>query len=98
MALKTDPKTPEERRIDPLRTRPDYDLRCDRCNAPHNLDTSIPSDVWNVIVERGQHPDDLYTLLCTLCIDDLMAEKGLACEAEFYFVGSALKSKPYRGR
>jgi hypothetical protein len=78
-----------------LRTRPDYDFRCQRCGAPHNLDTSIPSEFWNVIVERDSSGGDKYGALCTLCIDDLLVEKGLACEAEFYFVGKALTSRPY---
>lgn len=70
------------------RTREDYDLRCGRCNAPHWFDTSIPSEIWNQIAR----PEDL---LCLLCIDELLAEKGLTTEAEFYFVGKALKSKLY---
>ena len=70
------------------RTRPDYNLRCQECGAAHNLDTSIPSKIWNVIA-----PD--VSILCTLCIDERMAAKGLTAEAEFYFVGKALKSKLY---
>jgi hypothetical protein len=84
----------EKPSVDPMRTRPDYNLRCDRCSAPHNLDTSIPSDVWNALVER-ENGDDLWSVLCTLCIDELIVEKGLIAEAEFYFVGKALKSKLY---
>ncbi len=72
-----------------LRTRPEYDFRCDCCGAPHNLDTSIPSEQWNAIA------GDKYGALCTLCIDDLLTEKGLTCEAEFYFVGKALVSRLY---
>jgi hypothetical protein len=72
-----------------LRTRPDYDFRCQDCGAPHNLDTSIPSEIWNRIApDRGA--------LCTLCIDDRLAEAGLTTEAEFYFVGRALKSRLYQ--
>jgi hypothetical protein len=81
-----------------LRTRPDYDFRCQRCGAPHNLDTSIPSPIWNVIVERESPGGDKYGALCTICIDDLMAEKGLSGEAEFYFVGRALRSRTYPPR
>ena len=77
-----------EERVDPLRTRPDYDFRCDRCGAPHNLDTSIPSEAWNAIMLAGG-------ALCTLCIDDLLTEKGLTATAEFYFVGRALTSRLY---
>jgi len=81
--------------IDPLRTRPDYNFRCDRCRAPHNIDTSIPSVIWNQIVERDSPQGDKYGALCTLCIDDLMVERGLTGEAEFYFNGGALRSKSY---
>ncbi len=70
-------------------TRPDYDLRCQECGRAHILDTSIPSEIWNQIAD----PSDI---LCTLCIDRRMADKGLAsAEAEFYFVGRALTSKLY---
>jgi hypothetical protein len=75
---------------DPMRTRPDYDLRCERCAAPHNLDTSIPSSIWNQVARPKA-----YSILCTLCIDDLVASAGLICEAEFYFVGRAVSSKLY---
>lgn len=75
------------------RTRPDYDLRCDACGAPHWLDTSLSSEVWNTIARRGQ-PDEV-GLLCLLCIDERMEAAGLTDEAEFYFVGGALKSKLY---
>jgi hypothetical protein len=70
------------------RTRPDYDLHCQTCGAPHWLDTSIPSEVWNQIA-----PD--VSLLCLLCIDERMAAAGLSAEAEFYFVGAALRGKLY---
>lgn len=70
------------------RTRPDYDLRCN-CGAPHWLDTSIPSAIWNEVAEPGD-------LLCLLCIDQRLAAAGLSTDqAEFYFVGDALRSKPY---
>ena len=71
-----------------LRTRPDYNFRCDECGAPHNLDTSIPSDMWNQIMPNGG-------ALCTLCIDDKLAAAGLAAPAEFYFVGAALTCRLY---
>lgn len=71
------------------RTRPDYDLRCDDCGAPHNFDTSLPSAVWNQVAD----PADI---LCLLCIDARLEKAGLKCdEAEFYFVGRALSSKLY---
>jgi hypothetical protein len=81
--------------------RPD-DLRreversqCQRCDAPHDVDISIPSDVWNQIVERDSPGGDKYTTLCTLCIDDLLVEKGLTTTARFYFIGKALRSRAY---
>lgn len=71
------------------RTRPDYDLRCQDCGAPHWLDTSLPSVIWNQIAKPGD-------ILCLLCIDNRLQAKGLTCnEAEFYFVGAALSSKLY---
>lgn len=70
------------------RTRADYDIRCSKCGAAHNVDTSIPSDIWNQIAEPHE-------LLCTLCIDEALNEKGLTCEAAFYFVGDALTGKLY---
>lgn len=70
------------------RTRPDYDLRCQQCGAPHWLDTSLPSAIWNQIAD----PSDL---LCMLCIDERLTAKGLRAEAEFYFVGSSLTSRLY---
>lgn len=70
------------------RTRPTYDLRCP-CGAPHWLDTSIPSEIWNQIAEPHE-------LLCPLCIDDRLVKAGLTAEAEFYFVGAALTSKLYQ--
>ena len=71
-----------------LRTRPDYNLRCDDCGAPHNLDTSIPSEIWNKIASDA-------SVLCTLCIDDRVAAAKLACRCEFYFVGRAIRSRLY---
>ena len=71
-----------------LRTRPDYDLRCDDCGAPHILDTSIPSAIWNKVASD-------VSCLCTLCIDDRVAAAGLSCRAEFYFVGRAVRSRLY---
>jgi hypothetical protein len=77
-----------------LRTRPDYDLRCDRCGAPHNLDTSVPSDKWNKVMRTAD--GDRYSVLCTLCIDELFVEAGVECDVvEFYFVGSAISSRLY---
>ena len=70
------------------RTRQDYPFRCDACGRAHILDTSIPSEFWNKIAPDGG-------MLCTTCIDDRLALAGLRCEAEFYFVGKALKSKSY---
>ncbi len=72
-----------------VRTRPDYDLRCQNCGAPHWFDCSIPSHVWNRIADPG-------AVLCLLCIDDLLAAAGIECDrAEFYFVGKALRSRLY---
>lgn len=71
------------------RTRTDYDLRCQECGRAHILDTSLPSEIWNQIAKPEDH-------LCTTCIDDRLAVKGLTAEAEFYFVGNALVSKLYR--
>lgn len=48
------------------RTRPDYDRRCTACSAPHWLDTSIPSEIWNQIAKDDE-------LLCLLCIDERVA-------------------------
>ena len=70
------------------RTRHDYDLTCSQCGKAHILDTSLPSEIWNQIAA----PEDI---LCTLCIDERLAAKGLSCLAEFYFVGDALTSKLY---
>jgi hypothetical protein len=81
------------------RTRADYDLRCEDCGAAHNLDTSIPSELWNRIcrnpgaAEMGLSETEV---LCTLCIDERLTKAGLTCDiAEFYFVGRALKSRLY---
>lgn len=71
------------------RTRPDYDLRCDDCGRAHILDTSIPSDIWNRVASD-------VSILCTTCIDARLVKAGLTCEAEFYYVGSALSSKMYQ--
>jgi hypothetical protein len=57
------------------------------------LDTSIPNEVWNAAV-REEHPE-LDGMLCTLCIDELVSEAGLTCDAEFYFVGKAVVSRMY---
>ncbi len=70
------------------RTRPDYDLTCDECGAPHWIDTSIPSAIWNQIAEP-------HAMLCMLCIDERLKVAGLTAEAEFHFCGEALKSKLY---
>jgi hypothetical protein len=70
------------------RVRPGYELRCSACGAPHWIDTSIPSDVWNRIAE----PHDI---LCMLCIDNRLVAKGLTTPAEFYFSGEGLRSKLY---
>jgi len=70
------------------RTRKEYDLRCDKCGAPHWFDTSIPSEIWNQIAEPHE-------ILCLLCIDNLMSERGLSCECQFYFVGKAVYSELY---
>lgn len=69
-----------------LRTRPDYDIRCSSCGAPHWIDTSIPSDIWNQIAE----PSDL---LCMLCIDERLQAKGLTAKATFHYSGIALKGE-----
>lgn len=88
-----------------LRTRPDYDFRCQDCGAPHNVDTSIPSEIWNAIAENrpGVLPGAAgigmpeVGALCTLCIDERLVKAGLRCdEAEFYYVGTALSSKRYK--
>jgi hypothetical protein len=72
-----------------VRTRADYDLRCEECGAPHWMDTSIPSAIWNQIAK----PEET---LCLLCIDGRLAKAGLRCDAaEFYYVGTALQSKMY---
>lgn len=70
------------------RTRPDYDLHCQECGAPHWIDTVLPSETWNQIAD----PSDL---LCMLCIDARLKAAGLHAEAEFYFGGAALVSKMY---
>jgi hypothetical protein len=77
-----------------LRVRRDYPFRCARCGAPHVLDTVVPSAAWNLAV-REAHPEWAEAMLCTLCIDDLAAEAGVECDAEFYFVGTALTSRSY---
>lgn len=79
-----------------IRTHHDDGLRCQRCDAPHWLDTSIPSEIWNQIVDRREGKDDDWGLLCLLCIEELAAAKGLLCDVvEFYFVGAALRSRLY---
>jgi hypothetical protein len=87
-----------------LRTREDYDFRCQDCGAPHNLDTSIPSPIWNAICDNrpGDVPGaagigmPVAGALCTLCIDDRLVKAGLTCDvAEFYFGGKALSSRNY---
>ena len=71
------------------RTRPDYDLRCQDCGRAHILDTSIPSEIWNVIASD-------VGILCMTCIDDRLVKHDIKCDqAEFYFVGAALSSKLY---
>lgn len=71
------------------RTSLDNGLHCRRCGAAHYLDTVIPGDAWNAI------EGDKFGILCAPCIDTLLAEKGLMCEAKFYFIGNALRSKFY---
>lgn len=65
------------------RLRPDYQLRCDGCGAPHWIDTSLPSEIWNQIAETDSQ-------LCVLCIEERLAAKGLQAEALFYFAGKYL--------
>lgn len=71
---------------DPIRE--EYPGRCQDCGRAHILDTSLPSDIWNQIAD----PVDM---LCAVCIDKRLTEKGLQAEAEFYFVGESLVSKLY---
>ena len=71
---------------------PGRGLTCQGCGAPHDIDTSLPSEIWNQIAV----PDDL--LLCMLCIDDRLFSAGLKAEAEFYFAGKALSSRLYERR
>lgn len=82
-----------------LRTRADYDFRCQDCGAPHNLDTSLPSDKWTRIAENpGAAAIGLKEVgaLCTLCIDDRLAKAGITdVECEFYFTGKAMRSRTY---
>lgn len=61
---------------------------CQECGAPHWIDTSIPSDIWNQIAK----PEEM---LCTSCIDKRLNAAGLTAQAEFYFVGEALVSRMY---
>lgn len=81
------------------RTRPDYDLRCDDCGAAHNVDTVIPSEIWNrVCRDPGAAKLGLQEagVLCTLCIEARLIRAGLTFDdAEFYYVGPALKSRMY---
>lgn len=77
------------------RVREDYPFRCQRCGAPHWLDTSVPSEVWNQIVGRDTPEGDKRGMLCLLCIDELVAEAGLSCEVEFHFGGRGITSKTY---
>jgi hypothetical protein len=94
MNIKFDEKDAEiERLKHACRTRPDYNLRCQRCGAPHWFDTSVPSEAWNKVI------GDRYSLLCLLCIDDLFREAGETCEVEFYFSGEGkhgIRSKLYK--
>jgi len=86
-----------------LRTQDDYDFRCQDCGAPHNLDTSLPSEAWNAICENrpGILPGAAgigmpeVGALCTLCIDERLVKAGLTAECEFYYVGRALRSRLY---
>lgn len=71
------------------RLRPDYAIRCGRCGAPHWIDTSLPSDVWNQIAEPHEE-------LCMLCIEDALREKGLTAQAEFHYAGEHLQGAPYQ--
>lgn len=64
------------------------DLRCQDCGRHHQLDASIPSEVWNKIA-----PDA--SLLCIDCIDARAAKHGVTFEARFYWVGKAGSSYLY---
>lgn len=70
------------------RTRDDYNLRCEECGAPHWIDTSLPSGIWNRIAPDAD-------VLCMLCIDDRLAAAGMKVEARFYFAGEGLQSELY---
>lgn len=69
-------------------TYPD-DLRCDDCGQHHQLDASIPSEIWNRIAPDGG-------LLCVDCIDRRAKALGLSFEVEFYWTGQAGRSRLYR--
>lgn len=72
-----------------------YGLPCDRCGQPHYIDTSIPSETWNLIVGRAEPGGDKWGLLCTDCIGELCHERGITVEAEFYAHRPGLVSKIY---
>lgn len=77
-----------------IQTRGNYKLPCDRCGAPHMVDTSIHSEVWNIIVERGEK-GDRWSLLCTTCIAELCKQYNTPTVAHFYTAHEYLVSAPY---
>lgn len=63
-------------------------LRCDDCGRHHQLDASIPSEIWNKIASD-------VSLLCIDCIDARAVRHGVKFEAEFYWTGTAGLSRMY---
>ncbi|HEX7051762.1 MAG TPA: hypothetical protein VF188_16270 [Longimicrobiales bacterium] len=61
---------------------------CQDCGRKHQLDTSLPSEIWN----RIARPEDV---LCVECIDRRAKAAGVTAEVEFYYVGEAIRSRRY---
>ena len=76
---------------DRIQKRGNYGAPCQRCGAPHMLDTAIDPEIWNRITDHGER----WGLLCNICIDELCQEIGVQAEARFYYVHSGLISAPY---
>ena len=68
----------------------DRRLRCTSCGAAHLIDTTLSHDDWAKIATENE-------LLCTLCIEERFAEKGIEAECDLHFIGLGLASgREYR--
>jgi hypothetical protein len=59
---------------------------CYRCGRRDGLDAFVPDEVWAQISPT----DNEGGILCLWCIDQLCAEKGIACSASLHFAGRAI--------